>query len=150
MKKGLLFILMVGASVCLSAQEKGKTEGKAYTVETNRFGANWFISGGVGGQMYFGDNDGKADFGKRIAPALDIAVGKWFTPGIGLRVAYNGLQAKGAAPSANDLYTKVASILTVTTSRNGTWLTSMVMFSSTFLTCSAVTTRIVFIHSFLM
>ena len=65
MKKGLLFILMVGASVCLSAQEKGKTEGKAYTVETNRFGANWFISGGVGGQMYFGDNDGKADFGKR-------------------------------------------------------------------------------------
>lgn len=60
MKKGLLFILMVGASVCLSAQEKGKTEGKAYTVETNRFGANWFISGGVGGQMYFGDNDGKA------------------------------------------------------------------------------------------
>ena len=55
MKKGLLFILMVGASVCLSAQEKGKTEGKAYTVETNRFGANWFISGGVGGQMYFGD-----------------------------------------------------------------------------------------------
>ena len=78
MKKGLLFILMVGASVCLSAQEKGKTEGKAYTVETNRFGANWFISGGVGGQMYFGDNDGKADFGKRIAPALDIAVGKWY------------------------------------------------------------------------
>ena len=56
--------------------------------------------------MYFGDNDGKADFGKRLAPALDIAVGKWFTPGIGLRVAYNGLQAKGAAPSANDLYTK--------------------------------------------
>ena len=106
MKKGLLFILMVGASVCLSAQEKGKTEGKAYTVETNRFGANWFISGGVGGQMYFGDNDGKADFGKRIAPALDIAVGKWFTPGIGLRVAYNGLQAKGAAPSASTLYTK--------------------------------------------
>ena len=32
---------------------------------------------------------------KRLAPALDIAVGKWFTPGIGLRVAYNGLQAKG-------------------------------------------------------
>lgn len=150
MKKGLLFILMVGASVCLSAQEKGKTEGKAYTVETNRFGANWFISGGVGGQMYFGDNDGKADFGKRIAPALDIAVGKWFTPGIGLRVAYNGLQAKELLLVLMTCIQKVASILTVTTSRNGTWLTSMVMFSSTFLTCSAVTTRIVFIHSFLM
>lgn len=28
MKKGLLFILMVGASVCLSAQEKGKQKVK--------------------------------------------------------------------------------------------------------------------------
>ncbi|HJD77055.1 OmpA family protein [Bacteroides reticulotermitis] len=103
MKKGLLFILLAAGSVCLSAQEK---EGKTYTVETNRFGANWFISGGVGGQVYFGDNDSKADFGKRIAPAVDVAVGKWFTPSIGLRVAYNGLQAKGATPNANDVFVK--------------------------------------------
>ena len=34
---------------------------RSYTVETNRFGANWFISGGIGAQMYFGDTDGKAD-----------------------------------------------------------------------------------------
>ena len=82
MKKGLLFILLAAVSVCLPAQEK-ENAAKSYRVETNRFGANWFISGGVGAQMYFGDNDGKADFGKRLAPALDIAVGKWFTPGIG-------------------------------------------------------------------
>ena len=100
MKKGLLFILLAAVSVCLPAQEK-ENAAKSYRVETNRFGANWFISGGIGAQMYFGDNDGKADFGKRLAPALDIAVGKWFTPGIGLRVAYNGLQAKGATPNAN-------------------------------------------------
>ena len=105
MKKGLLFILLAAASVCLPAQEK-ENAAKSYTVETNRFGANWFISGGIGAQMYFGDNDGKADFGKRLAPALDIAVGKWFTPGIGLRLAYNGLQAKGAAPSADAMYAK--------------------------------------------
>lgn len=100
MKKGLLLIMLAAVSVCLPAQENGKS----YTVETNRFGANWFISGGVGAQMYFGDNDSKAEFGKRISPALDIAVGKWFTPGIGLRIAYNGLQAKGASPYANDVY----------------------------------------------
>ena len=69
MKKGLLFILLAAASVCLPAQEK-ENAAKSYTVETNRFGANWFISGGIGAQMYFGDNDGKADFGKRLAPAL--------------------------------------------------------------------------------
>ena len=102
MKKSLLFILLSAATVCLSAQEKEK----AYRVETNLFGANWFVSGGIGAQMYFGDNDSKADFGKRIAPALDIAVGKWFTPGIGLRISYNGLQAKGATPNADDVYTK--------------------------------------------
>ena len=56
--------------------------------------------------MYFGDNDSKASFGKRLAPALDISVGKWFTPGIGLRVSYNGLQAKGATPDAGDVYVK--------------------------------------------
>ena len=30
-----------------------------------------------------------------MAPALDIHVGKWFTPSIGARVGYSGLQAKG-------------------------------------------------------
>lgn len=89
----------------MSAQEKkGKADDKVYSVETNSFGSNWFISGGVGAQMYFGDNASKADFGQRIAPALDITVGKWFTPGIGLRVAYNGLQAKSAALDANAPY----------------------------------------------
>ena len=28
-----------------------------YRVETNRFGANWFIGIGAGAQMYFGDHD---------------------------------------------------------------------------------------------
>lgn len=54
MKKGLLFILLAAVSVCLPAQEK-ENAAKSYRVETNRFGANWFISGGVGAQMYFGD-----------------------------------------------------------------------------------------------
>ena len=50
MKKGLLFILLAAVSVCLPAQEK-ENAAKSYRVETNRFGANWFISGGDGAQM---------------------------------------------------------------------------------------------------
>ena len=46
--------------------------------------------------MYFGDHDNEAKFGNRISPALDIAVGKWFSPEIGVRLMYNGLSAKGA------------------------------------------------------
>lgn len=67
-----------------------------FKVETNRFWDNWFISVGAGPQVYFGDHDKQAKFGKRISPALDVAVGKWFTPGIGARLMYNGLSARGA------------------------------------------------------
>ena len=88
----------------LNAQTASKSENK-FKVETNRFFDNWFISAGGGAQVYFGDNDNKADFGKRIAPALDIAVGKWFTPGLGLRLEYSGLQAKGLG-TMNAAYTE--------------------------------------------
>ena len=67
-----------------------------YKVETNRFWDNWFISVGAGGQVFFGDHDKQVSFGDRIAPALDVSVGKWFTPGIGIRLMYSGLKIKGA------------------------------------------------------
>ena len=67
-----------------------------FKVETNRFWSNWFVSVGGGGQVFFGDHDKQADFGDRIGGALDVAVGKWFTPGIGVRLMYSGLTAKGA------------------------------------------------------
>lgn len=67
-----------------------------YKVETNHFWDNWFVSGGFGGQVLFGNHDKQVKFFDRIAPALDIAVGKWFTPGIGVRLMYSGLSVKGA------------------------------------------------------
>ena len=67
-----------------------------HKVETNGFWSNWFVSAGAGAQVYFGDHDREAKFGNRISPALDIAVGKWFSPEIGVRLMYNGLSAKGA------------------------------------------------------
>lgn len=77
-------------------EEKVEYSADKYKVETNRFWDNCFVSLGAGGQVYFGDHDKQVGFGKRIAPALDIAVGKWFTPGIGVRFMYSGLKAKGA------------------------------------------------------
>ena len=67
-----------------------------YKVETNHFWDNWFVSAGFGGQIIFGNHDKQVKFFDRIAPALDIAVGKWFTPGIGVRLMYSGLSVKGA------------------------------------------------------
>ena len=71
-----------------------------YKVETNHFWDNWFISAGAGGQVYVGDHDRQAALGDRIAPALDVAVGKWFTPGIGVRAVYSGLSIKGATQNS--------------------------------------------------
>lgn len=65
-----------------------------YQVVTNRFFDNWFFSVGGGAQVLFGDQSNLGKFGKRIAPALHLSVGKWFTPGLGLRLQYSGLQAK--------------------------------------------------------
>ena len=67
-----------------------------YKVETNHFFDNWFVSGGFGGQIIFGNHNKQVKFLDRVAPALDIAVGKWFTPGIGVRLMYSGLSVKGA------------------------------------------------------
>ena len=91
-----------------SVQSAGATESVEYStdkykVETNSFWDNWFISIGAGGQVYFGDHDKQVSFGERISPALDIAVGKWFSPEIGVRLMYNGLSAKGAAQDVNGM-----------------------------------------------
>ena len=67
-----------------------------YKVETNTFWNNWFVTVGGGAQMYFGDHDKQVDFGDRIGGALDIGVGKWFSPEIGVRLMYSGIQIKGA------------------------------------------------------
>lgn len=92
MKKLIICLVTVLSVNCLNAQTVTETSKR---VETNRFFDNWFISVGGGAQVYFGDNDSQGKFGKRIAPTLDVAVGKWFTPGLGLRLEYSGLQAKG-------------------------------------------------------
>ena len=72
-----------------------------YKVETNRFWSNWFVSVGGGANMYFGDHDPQMKFGDRLAPALDVAIGKWFTPGIGVRVMYSGLCISGATQNGS-------------------------------------------------
>ena len=106
MRKLLVICLMAFSAGCLNAQTKTET---IKNVETNRFFDNWFITVGGGAQVYFGDNDAQGAFGKRIAPTVDFAVGKWFTPGMGLRLEYSGLQAKGFG-TQNAAYTYGAAI----------------------------------------
>jgi len=96
MKKITLVALMVTFSLGAFAQG-----GERGPFLTNRFRDNWFVSAGGGVNLYYGEADRSVKLGKRLAPALDVAVGKWFTPSIGARLEYSGLSAKGGTPRIN-------------------------------------------------
>lgn len=103
MKKILMVLAFAGVSSVAMAQQGTAIVEQVdviqvqdkYQVITNPFWSNWFFSFGGGASVLLGDNDGAASFGKRISPTLNVALGKWFTPGLGLRLQYSGLQAKG-------------------------------------------------------
>lgn len=64
---------------------------KKHSVETNRFGANWFISVNGGVSLYNGVVTGHENPFKHLSPYLSVYAGKWHTPGFGWRVGYTGL-----------------------------------------------------------
>lgn len=102
-----MLLALSGLSVAAVAQnttEVAEVRQDKYAVVTNPFWDNWFVSFGYGATVLFGDYDAAGSFGKRISPTLNVAVGKWFTPGMGARLQYSGLQARGYVPSAGSDY----------------------------------------------
>lgn len=72
-----------------------------HQVVTNKFADNWFVGAGVGTQFFWGDHNRQMDFVDRLVPAFELHVGKWFTPGIGTRLAVNGIQNKGVTQNGS-------------------------------------------------
>ena len=97
--KSLLTAALALAAAGVMAQENGNRDAQNKVVrgpyETNRFFDNIFIGVAGGVNIYHGENDSYGSFGKRLAPALDINVGKWITPSVGLRIGYSGINARG-------------------------------------------------------
>ena len=102
------FALLAAAPVFAQVAEPEDTASSDYTEEvvyngnkhkvvTNTFWDNWFISVGGGGQLYFGDHDRQLTLGQWISPAFDVAVGKWFSPEVGVRLMYSGGALRGAS-----------------------------------------------------
>jgi outer membrane protein OmpA-like peptidoglycan-associated protein len=93
MKRKLLSIaLLLSATGAMAQAESADT---TKLLLDRHFSSNWFVSVGGGAQMYFGDYDKQMSFGDRLTPALDIAVGKWLTPDVGVRLMYSGMEYKG-------------------------------------------------------
>lgn len=60
------------------------------------WGANWFLSAKGGVSAFIGKPVGHGDLFDREKPLLNVSVGKWFTPHVAGRLAFQGLQLKDA------------------------------------------------------
>lgn len=66
-----------------------------YKVVTNKFFDNWFMGVSGGAQILLGDHDKQMQLKDRFTPAVNIFLGKAFTPGLAVRGGYTGYQVKG-------------------------------------------------------
>lgn len=64
--------------------------------ETSDRGSNWFVEVKGGMSAFIGSPIGCGDVFDRTKPVLQVGLGKWFTPAIGGRVSYQGMQFKNA------------------------------------------------------
>ena len=71
-------------------------------VEVSPWRGNWFVNVSGGVSAFVGSPLGCGDIFDRTKPALSVSVGKWFTPAISVRVAFQGLQFKDAQFESRD------------------------------------------------
>ena len=117
MKK--LFLMLAVASLSLNAMAQEDPTEK-YSVSTNSFWSNWFIQAGVNWNAGYVGTDNifsnpfykfplgagpkDTDHAALTSLGFSLAIGKWFTPGLGLRTKVNGLWLGKAFDSDVPMY----------------------------------------------
>lgn len=95
-----LLIVLAFASVSLGSMAQSADPVQKYSVATNSFWSNWFIQVGGNWNAWYsseehGSNLARSPFKDfRSGAGAAIAVGKWFTPGLGLRTKVQGIWGK--------------------------------------------------------
>lgn len=64
-------------------------------VVTNKFDKNWFLFATGGAHTFLGDYSGLGDFKGTLSPDWGIGVGKWFTPGVALKLEFIHSNSRG-------------------------------------------------------
>lgn len=64
--------------------------------ESSNFGSNWFLELKGGMSAFLGSPIGCGDMFDRMKPVIQVGLGKWFTPSVGGRIGFQGLQFKNA------------------------------------------------------
>ena len=99
MKKIAILALLCASFVApvVNAQEVTTKEDPSQGYLMNDCKDNWFVSLQAGGNLLLTPNDTKEDFLKRVQPQVEIHVGKWVSPVVGLRAGIFGARTKGAS-----------------------------------------------------
>ena len=106
MKK--LFIALAFAGISLSSMAQDADPTLKYSVATNSFWSNWFIQVGADWNAWYSGQEHGQDLSTspfkkfRSNPGVSVAVGKWFTPGIGLRTKLSGIWGKNVTDDNNE------------------------------------------------
>lgn len=93
MKKLLIVLAFAGVTTAVSAQSKN-------SVATNSFLDNWFVQVGAQWNAFYSGEEHGANLkiqpwkSFRSNPQVGIAIGKWFSPEIGLRLKADGMWGK--------------------------------------------------------
>ena len=107
MKKILLILMTFALSTGVMAQ--AEVSGEKHSVATNSFWANWFVQANVVGSSFWGSQEQQSvKFSKltkdyRTNLGFSIALGKWFTPGLGLRAKFNGVWGRSVISEDKNL-----------------------------------------------
>ncbi len=81
-------------TLCEVTQNPQPTDDK-YRVVTNRFWDNWFVLANIGGHAFLGDYGSVGKFSGLLSPDFNVGIGKWFTPGIGVKAQFGIGNSKG-------------------------------------------------------
>lgn len=100
----MIALAFVGISANVMAQEN-EIPTQKYSVATNSFWANWYVQ--VGGEFNAAYSN-QENLGNKNPFSVDrgtfgfnVAIGKWFTPVIGLRTKFQGLWSKSVVDANN-------------------------------------------------
>lgn len=97
MKK--LFYLLASMAILFCATNAAAAQEQANSRKVDSktifFKGDFFVGIGAGPSVYFGEQDRAMKFHHRLAPAMDVYIGKWIIPCLGVRIAYSGGRAFG-------------------------------------------------------
>ena len=106
MKKFLIVLALASVSLTSMAQDEEPT--LKYSVATNSFWSNWFVQANFAYSAFYSNEEKDMGFAKsplkdfRRGLGFSVAIGKWFTPGIGLRTKFNAMDGKSVITTDAD------------------------------------------------